>query len=967
MRVRRLTAIIYSAVAVGAFAAEPNADDVAFFETKIRPLLVETCYKCHSVSEKKSKGGLYVDSVAALLRGGETGAAIVPGKPEKSKLIEAVTYKNADLQMPPKGPLSAVHVADLTEWVKRGAAWPKDNAVPPIAGKTADPEKQRRMAEHWSFQAIQPRVPPKVKNKDWAKNEVDRFVLAKLDEKKLKPAPVAEKRALIRRATFDLIGLPPTPAEIDAFLIDKASDAFEKVIDRLLASPHYGERWARHWLDVARYADSNGMDENHAYANAYRYRDYVVAALNKDKPYDQFVREQLAGDLMPVDGDNEETMQRQIATGFMALGPKVLAEPDPKKMEMDIIDEQLDTTGRAFMGLTFGCARCHDHKFDPLPTADYYSLAAIFKSTRVMENFKKVARWYERPLASKEEIAARDAHENSIKQKKQEIENKTREGNDKLLAGFRTDAGKYLLAAAAATNKGAPAQKEIAKAKGLNEKILAKWIEHVKKSEAQRDPVFFAWNEFRRLPLEKFSVEAGGVMRRIAEKPPEKMVALSPAVQALFAGAEPASFDDVARRYAKLFADVEQSWRALKETPEGKDAKKLADVSREALRQILYDVKNGPVIIPEKAETLYPAELATKINSLKEEMAALEKSRVTLADAMGAAEGDRIAALKIHIRGNPQTLGAEVPKRFPRIIAGDSQTAINEKQSGRLQFAEWLTRKEHPLTSRVMVNRIWRWHFGGGIVNTPDNFGLLGEMPSHPELLDWLAAEFVEKGWSIKHMHRLMMRSATYQMSVVANEKAELVDPENRLRWRMDRRRLEAEVLRDSILAVSGELDLKLGGSVMTAKNRDYINNDSIQPNYDINRRSLYLPVIRNAVFDVFQAFDFPDPNVINGNRASTTVAPQALFMINGKLILDKALKTAEWLLKQSELDDAGRVRAIYLKALSRQPTKEESARALDFVQRYSAALEKNEKTRVRAWQGLCQVILASNEFIYTD
>ena len=387
---------LFAAVAPG---AEP--DGIPFFESKVRPILVENCFKCHSVSEKH-KGGLLADSLAALLKGGESGPALVPGKPEQSKLIEAVNYKNTDLQMPPKGKLSEAQIAALTTWVRIGAPWPTASAAA-IVAPGVDPEKKRRMAEHWAWKPAQVSGPPAVKDEAWIRSPIDRFILAKLDANNLKPAPPADKRTLLRRATFDLTGLPPTTEDVEAFLNDRSCEAFAKVIDRLLASPQYGERWGRHWLDVARYADSNGMDENLAYANAFRYRDYVVTALNRDKPYDQFVREQLAGDLLPVAGNAEETQQRQIATGFLALGPKVLAEPDPQKMEMDIIDEQLDTVSRTFMGLTMGCCRCHDHKFDPLPTADYYSLAAILKSTRVMVNFNKVARWYERPLGTPED------------------------------------------------------------------------------------------------------------------------------------------------------------------------------------------------------------------------------------------------------------------------------------------------------------------------------------------------------------------------------------------------------------------------------------------------------------------------------------------------------------------------------------------------------------------------------------
>ncbi len=647
-------------------------------------------------------------------------------------------------------------------------------------------------------------------------------------------------------------------------------------------------------------------------------------------------------------------------------------------MEMDIVDEQLDTTGRAFLGLTFGCCRCHDHKFDPLPTADYYSLAAIFKSTRVMENFNKVARWYERPLATPEEISARDSSDAQIKKKKADIEAAIKKENDLLLASFRKDSGAYLRAAAdvlrAPSEKSKPPSvKDAAAVKKLNEFVLGKWVELLKKTEAKCDPIFFAFNEFRKLPPDQFSAQAPALVKRINDKNDDKAGALSPRVRELFASATPASLDELAQNYGRLFSDAEQTFRKLKETLAGKDAKKLPDDAQEALRQVLADAKNGPFVLPEKTEPFFAPEAAARMKTIRDELAALEKARPNLADAMGATEGEKLASLRIHIRGNPQTLGDEVPKRFPAVLAGENRTPLDGKQSGRLEFANWLTRPENPLTARVIVNRVWRWHFGTGLVNTPDNFGLLGEKPSHPELLDWLATDFVAHGWSMKRLHKQILLSATYQMSAVANEKYELLDPENRLHWRMTRQRLDAEELRDSVLAVSGELDLKIGGTVLTAKDRDYINNDSILPLYDVKRRSIYLPVIRNDVFDVFQAFDFPDPNVINGSRSTTTVAPQALFMMNGKLVINQSLKLAQTLLKQSNLNDAGRVTLAYEKAFSRPPTKDESARALTFVKLYADALGKTVKPpapgdlQARAWAGFCQVLLASNEFVYVE
>jgi cytochrome c553 len=730
---------------------QPTAEEVRFFETSIRPLLVERCVKCHGPDEQS--GGLRLDSLAAMLEGGASGPAIVPGQPGKSLLIKAVGQQDK-LKMPKKGKLTEQQIADLSKWVSMGAPYPAAAAVTAI-----DIDKGRQF---WAFQPPVTPAIPVVKDDKWAKSPLDHFTLAKLEAKGLRPAPQADKRTLIRRATFDLIGLPPTPQEIDAFVADDSAEAFAKVVDRLLASPQYGERWGRHWLDVARYADSNGLDENIAHGNAWRYRDYVVAAFSKDKPYDQFVLEQLAGDLLPNAAKETGRHERLIATGFLALGPKVLAEVDEKKMEMDIIDEQIDTVGRAFLGLTLGCARCHDHKFDPIPTEDYYALAGIFKSTRAMENFRKIARWWENAIATAED----------------------------------------------------------------------------------RD------------------------------------------------------------------------------------------------RVALYSLAG-----------------------------AFEKIPAAVPSAMGVTEG-HVSDAQIHVRGSHLKLGKAVPRHVPRVLARGEEPTFDDRQSGRLQLADWLVRPDHPLTSRVMVNRIWRWHFGQGIVRSTDNFGMLGERPCDPELLDWLAMQFVEKKWSVKAMHRLIMLSSTYQMSSAYDLKAAEIDPENRLRWRADVRRLEAEEIRDSLLAVGDLLDTTMGGSLLQVKNRefffDHTSKDTTR--YDSHRRAIYLPVVRNHVYDLFQLFDFPDPAVTTGDRATTTVAPQALFMMNSDLVSEVSESMAAKVLK-SEKDDADRVQRLYRKAYGRAATAKEVERGLAHVKEVESALEGKEsdaaKRRVRAWASLCHLIVAANEFIY--
>jgi hypothetical protein len=794
--------------------APQKEDKNAFFEARVRPVLSERCFSCHGANEQK--GGLRLDSREGVLKGRGQGAEVViAGDAENSRLVKAINYDGA-IKMPPSGKLRPDELAALTQWVKLDVPW-SDKLNTPT-------RKALSMAERknfWSFRPIKKPALPPVKNAAWVKNPIDRFILAGLEAKGLKPAPPAEKRVLIRRAYFDLIGLPPTPDEVQAFLSDRSPNAFAKVIDHLLDSPRYGERWGRHWLDVARYADSNGLDENVAFANAYKYRDYVVAAFNTDKPYNEFVTEQVAGDLLPTD-DTRLQNERLTAVGFLSLGAKVLAESDKDKMVMDIVDEQIEATSKVFMGLTVTCARCHDHKFDPIPTKDYYALAGIFKSTKSMSNLATVAMWTERPLRDSE-------------------------------------------------------------------------------------------------------------------------------------------FDAKKLEYDQKIADAQASFQKLKE-------------------------QKVPAADLKKAE---------------DELKDLQSKAPQPPKVMSVEEG-KTANCKVHIRGDTQHLGDEVPRHFLTVLSLDNQPKLDEKSSGRLELAKWLTRPDHPLTSRVEVNRIWQGHFGEGIVRTPDNWGLLGEKPTNPALLDWLAAVFTAPpnvkeemskqvngssrdisqfthlpvnyncGWSIKKMHRLIMLSSTYQMSCANDTKASMTDPENRLQWRMNRRRLEAEPFRDSLLAVSGNLDRTIGGSLLDIGNHNYVTNDQSAnaARYNSHRRAIYLPVIRNALYDMFQAFDVGDPSMVNAKRSSTTIAPQALFVMNSPFALEQSKTFAENLLAM-EVSDQERVKTAYLKALSRSPTPQEIVRGLEFVASYMRGQAGKEpdakKAQVRAWQAFCQVLFASNEYVYID
>ncbi|MEQ8851928.1 DUF1553 domain-containing protein [Gimesia sp.] len=1088
-------------------AAEADLKQAEFFEKRIRPLLIAECYDCHS--EDSVESGLRVDSLSGLIRGGERGPALVPGKPKESLLISAVQH-SGQLHMPLKDKLSQKAIADLIQWVEAGAYWPNAKPISEIrkeaAGETG-PLFTEAEQDFWAFQPPREPAVPQTRNLEWAQQSLDQFVLARLEQADAEPASRADKRTLIRRATFDLIGLPPTNKEVEAFLADDSPDAFAKVIDRLLASPRYGERWGRHWLDVARYADSNGLDENLSYANAFRYRDYVIAAFNQDKPFDQFVQEQLAGDILANQPGAENRPEKITATGFLSIGAKMLAEDDQVKMQMDIIDEQLDTVGRTFMGLTLGCARCHSHKFDPIPIEDYYSLAGIFKSTKTMENFKVVARWQEQMLASPEEIQTLEQQQQQIAKLDAEIKQIVKQADERFLNAARKRSRDYLLASAiknyhdrllkstgpigadpgayksqaaivveaenfqtgnvkkATTgygegigviyNKGtlpniAEYEIEVPKAgryqleiryaaaqsrpvelsingelvkKDAASAVTGSWYP---KSQEWKVEGFYALKQGKnrvrlesKIPfphIDKLLIaeprtateQPGGVLAEIPV--PENLVSsltlqwaslikkstedpdspfaiwnhliqkgsvpetLSPKWER-FSGLnelpEKERILKAAALYGDLFEEVLAEWEAYQKTDAGKQAQGLPDPQREKLWQMLTNA-NSLFALPSDRETWYAESAQKKLTARREQKKKQEAALPVYPTAMSVSE-QKPENLKVHLRGSHFTLGKEVPRQFLQIIEGEEQTPIDDQHSGRLQLAEWLTSGSHPLTARVMVNRIWRWHFGDGLVRTPDNFGKLGERPTHPELLDWLAVQFVKQGWSIKEMHRLIMLSSTYQMSSEYNPELAARDPQNRLLWRVNRKRLEAEAIRDSILKVCGNLDLEMGGSMLGVENRKYVTSTrNVNPvMYQTNRRSVYLPIVRSALYEVLQAFDFADPSVLSGNRVHTTVAPQALFMMNSDFIMQQTSDFAEQVLHETHLDRAGKVKLLYERVFSRPASELEVMRALAYLDQYRQELEPLEMTpeeqEHRSWQSLCRVLISSNEFLFVD
>ena len=832
--------LILALVPQNSTSGADSAEAMAFFEKKIRPVLVKHCYECHSgkaAAAGELGGGLQLDNRAGIRRGGDSGAAVVPGKPGQSLLLAALRHERG-LEMPPEGdPLPNAVIADFEKWIADGAADPRDGK-PVAAG--VDFEAARK---HWSLQPVAAPELTTISDKGWPQRNLDHFVLSRLESEELRPVGDAPKRVLLRRLFFDLIGLPPTPEELSWF----EAATIEDVVDELLASPHFGERWGRHWLDIARYAESNGRARNMAWHHAWRYRDWVIDAFNSDLPYDEFLTQQIAGDLLPSENP-EQRDRKMIATGFLALGPKSLEERKRELFRMDVIDEQIDVICRGVLGLSAACARCHDHKFDPVPTADYYALAGILRSTDTLYGIG--------PMGIKGV-------------------------NDAELAVIGPDADK--LAGPAA------------------EHLTAVQDKTQERSTARSD----RYRVVRNVADRKRQLEKPGADKSALEAEISKM------------DAEIADWDE---RIKALDAELEEL------------------------------VKNPP------PQPLF---------------------------AMGAREAEQVEDCRIRIRGEPENYGDPVPRGVLRMIEISDLPGISTRESGRLQLARWLASHENPLTARVFVNRVWLHLFGRGLVTTPDDFGVTGAKPSHPELLDHLASRFMQSGWSIKQLIREIVLSRTYQLASTPSAAGLKRDPDNVLLWRMPVRRLEVEPFRDALLAVSGKLDRdRPEGSVIQQIGvfSDYEFNFKVKLTSEMaasSYRSVYQPIVRGSLPEILQLFDFADPNALIGQRDQTTVPSQALFLMNSSTMIGFALATADRLLADEQLDDAGRLEFLYQLAFARKPTAEERDRVSEYLQGTvdsdtvegrSEEIPDSETTtparsRREAWAGVCQAVLASSEF----
>ena len=921
-------------------------DSGRFFETRIRPLLANSCFACHTDQETS---GLRVDSREALLKGGDSGPAIVPGDAEGSLLLLAVSHTHEHLKMPLGGKLADQEIEDLRTWVRMGAPWPSDVPTRTTEGpESAITEEEKSF---WAFQPLHKPSLPKVRNKTWPKSAMDSFILSKLEAGGFQPVEAAEKRRLIRRLSFDLIGLPPTPSEVEAFLQDSSPTAVARVVDRLLASPHFGERWARYWLDVARYAEN---DKKGPYPNAWRYRDWVVEAFNQDMPYDLFVKAQIAGDLM-------ENSQNLVAgLGFFVLGPWYYNQPTPAKARAQELEDRVDTLTRGFLGLTGACARCHDHKYDPISRQDYYSLAGIFKNSPYQEY----------PLVSEDVVQEYKQQEEKVKGVEKEIEEFEGTMKEQLTEIFVRRTSRYMVAAWKVLGVPKLQLEKVAEEEKLDEKILDKWVKYLGNRE-KRHPYLGEWFELldNGTTVEQARKLADDFQAFVLSIIEEKK-AIAEENQALVAQAKCKSLKPTRTRLPNGFVDdigdlVSADLCAQREivTKSLKRDEFILWINLfqkgEGSGDPFNDKFSGVLVFEDKEmEPFLTGEWKSHLLELRAELETLKKALPEPYPYLhGFEEAENPADMRMHLRGNPSSLGEEVPRRFLAVLSRGEATPFR-KGSGRLELAEAVAR--HPLTARVMVNRIWKQLFGYGIVRTLDNLGRAGERPTHPELLDYLAFRFTENNRSIKAMIREIVLSASYQLSSSYSEKNFAQDPDNRLLWRANRRRLDAEALRDSLLFVSGGLDDTVGGP-------------SAELEVDHKRRTLYGKINRGApsgpsdkkkgLNKMLTLFDFPSPGKSSAQRVITNVPLQRLFFLNSDTMMVQAPRLADRLERELGADDRGKIGRAYELLFGREASEEEMRLGLGFLQKVSTSSEGKPS----AWQRYAQVLLSSNEFNFVD
>jgi mono/diheme cytochrome c family protein len=906
--------------AADAAAFDPQA--VEFFERSVRPVLAEHCFACHG--PEKQKNDLRVDSRASLVQGGARGAAIKPGDAAGSLLIQVIAY-TGDVQMPPVGKLPQEAIDALTHWVAMGAPWPGGETVSVAATPTTmEARIEEARASHWAFQPVQNAPVPEVTNTGWSDSALDRFILKKLEEAGLSPSPRADKRTLIRRATFDLHGLPPTPEEVATFETDESPDAYARLIDRHLDSPRYGERWGRYWLDVARYADTRGyvFEEEREFAFSYTYRDYVIRAFNEDLAYDQFIMHQLAADRMDL-GDDKRPL---AALGFLTLGRHFLGNVH------DITDDRIDVVTRGLQALTVSCARCHDHKYDPISSADYYAMYGIFRSSYEPEDPPLI----EEPDPNDPQY---QEYLNEIAAKEQAVQDYLTSLHVELLSEARNRVGDYLLAAWEARDMSEDEPlRALARDRKLHWQLLQRWRDYLKaKAETEgHDAIFAPWAAFASLSVEAFEAEAPALAAAFAANE-NADTRVNPRIAGAFKGDPPKTMAGVAERYGRALADVNREWidlvasRAQIAQQSGEAhidlPASLPDGDAESLRQILYG-SDSPANIPAAdVEDLKDVPTRNRVRDLRNAVAKVKATHPGRPDcAMALFDADKPFDPYVFERGKPENKGDPVPRGYLAVLAKGEREPFDDG-SGRLELAKAIASRDNPLTARVMVNRVWMHHFGKPLAASPSDFGVQSDPPSHPELLDYLSWQFMENGWSVKSLHRAIMLSETYQQASFDRPDAGAVDPENRLIWRQNRRRLDFEAMRDAVLAAAGNIDFTMGG-----------------PSVDIAeeplplRRTVYSRVERQNLPGMFRTFDFAGPDTHSPRRYFTTVPQQALFLMNSPFIIEQARALMERPELSGDVPDADRVRTLYELTQQRGPSDEEVALGLAFLEKAVAS-----------------------------
>jgi hypothetical protein len=954
-----------------ALGTEPSSispDDLDFFERKVRPTLEQHCLECHGRDAKKIRGGLDLSSRNGVLLGGESGTLLNSEQPESGLLWQAVHFEG--LEMPPTGKLDEPAIAVIDEWIRRGLPDPRETRAVAAARSRIDVEQGRQF---WSFRERTHSQTPKPHHSEWSRSWVDDFLLTSMESAKITPNRDASRDVLIRRIYITLIGLSPTLEERKRFVLDPGSDdrAIANLVDRLLASPHFGQRWGKHWLDVARFAESSGGGRSLMFRNAWRYRDYVVSAMNCDKPFSEFITEQIAGDLLDCK-DDVQRREHLVATGFLVLGPTNYEMQDKETLRLDVMDEQVDTIGRALLGMTLGCARCHDHPFNPIPTEDYYALAGIFSSTQTLTPGNVSGFVTEMLPAIDAELDAEERYSRQLaalnlklaEANKQlnalgmtHLVAKTTNQSDRSvtpssLAGIVIDdgdaqvTGTWTESTSVGSYVGGYYLHDSGKDKGEKRVCFAHEMNQGGEYEV-RIAYSSAENRSSRVPV---VVEHAGGMDQVHVNQRQR-----PSIDGLFESLGSFSFEAGAE--ARVTIETRGTENVVVADAVQFIGKEAATAGVPSIDRIAASNSNGNSAASIQAQELVDLIQQTQKQIERHKQASPSVNRF----AMTVKEESHPADMAIRIRGEARNLGAIVPRGFLRVMLpeGQSSPRIGTGESGRLQLARWITEPSNPLTARVYVNRIWQHVFGVGLVETPDDFGVSGSQPTHPELLDRLAIELIESGWSTKQLVRLLMTSRAFRLSSELTPESVQLDPSNQMCWRAHRRCIEAEVFRDSVLAISGHLDDRTGGNTIESFSQyDW--------DYDftgMNRRTIDVPLFRNSMLELVETFDGPNTNVVTGRRSTSNVPTQSLFLMNHPFMQEHASALAQRLLRDAPEGNEDRLQWLYEVTLSRAPTKQERELLLERLQQGDGSHEASLQT----WKQICHSLIASVDFRYLE